>query len=100
MIDPGESAGETALKEAWEEAGICGRLLGRPVGAYVARKWGAELTVAVYVMHVTDEQLSWPEMRFREREWVSLQEAAARLSSHPVRPLLDRAAPRLDASRG
>jgi 8-oxo-dGTP pyrophosphatase MutT (NUDIX family) len=99
VIDPGETAAETALKEAWEEAGIAGRLLGRPVGAYVHEKWGAALTVAVYVMHVESEHPSWPEMRLRDREWVSWAEAMARLARHPVRPLLGRAARRLEARR-
>jgi phosphohistidine phosphatase len=96
LIDPGDTAEEAALKEAWEEAGIIGRLVGASIGTYAYEKWGATLRVAVYRMKVLDESASWPEMRFRERSWSSMTEAASRLALHPVRPLLDRLSVSLD----
>src|SRR5262245_17445465 len=33
-IEPGQTAGETALREAWEEAGLVGALRPEPVGSY------------------------------------------------------------------
>jgi 8-oxo-dGTP pyrophosphatase MutT (NUDIX family) len=38
-IDPGNTAEETALIEALEEAGLEGRLLDRPIGSYRYEKW-------------------------------------------------------------
>ena len=46
-------------------------------------------------MEVTEEQSAWREMRFRERQWFSLEEAASLLESHPVWPLWDRTRERL-----
>ena len=95
FVDPGYTREETALNEAWEEAGIRGRLIGDPVGTYEYAKFGASLTVAVYVMRVVEELQAWPEMRSRERRWASFNEAASALKGHPVRPFLDHVRARL-----
>ena len=91
LVDPGATHEETALNEAWEEAGLEGRLLGAAIGTYRYRKWGARLTVAVYVMEVVQQAPSWEESAFRQRRWVPVAEAAVLLADHPVAPLLDRA---------
>ena len=95
FIDAGDSREETALNEAWEEAGIRGQLVGEPIGTYEYAKFGTRLTVAVYVMRVVEELAEWPEMRVRHRRWVLLGEAASALASHPVRSLLDHVSVRL-----
>ena len=95
FVDRGDSTKETALKEAGEEAGLKGRLIGDPVGSYEYRKWGTSLEVTVYLMEVKDEEEDWDEADFRERHWTSLQEAAELLERHPVHPLLKSAKERL-----
>ena len=87
-IDPGNTAEETALIEALEEAGLKGRLLDRPIGTYRYEKWDVELLVVVYVMQVIEEHDDWEEDRIREREWMSFDEAASLLIDHPSSPLL------------
>jgi phosphohistidine phosphatase len=91
LVDPGDTHEETALNEAWEEAGIKGRLLGDAVGTYEYEKWYTTFVVAVYVMEVLEEHDEWQEADIRERRWTSFGEAASLLINHPVRPLLDRA---------
>ena len=95
FIDPGHSPEESALNEADEEAGLCGRIVGSRVGTYEYEKWGAHLTVGVYVMDVTEEQQKWQEMRIRQRRWYSLEEAGELLEDHPVAPLWKRVKKRL-----
>jgi phosphohistidine phosphatase len=90
-VDPGDTREETALKEAWEEAGISGRLIGQALGTYEYEKWSATLEVAVYVMEVLKQHAEWQESRFRERRWTSFDDAAALLIGHPARDFLDRA---------
>jgi len=90
LVDPGATHEETALNEAWEEAGITGRLLGDSVGTYRYKKWGTKLTVAVYVMEVLHQEARWEESPIRDRMWTTLAEAFDLLSGHPVAPLLER----------
>ena len=82
FIDPGDTREETALNEAWEEAGLRGQLVGEAIGTYQYVKFRSKLTVAVYVME---------EARLRERRWHPLDEAMTLLEGHPVQPLLARA---------
>ena len=70
-IDPGQTAGETALQEAWEEAGLTGALEREPIGSYLYEKEGQSYHVVVFVMKVTAVEQDWPERSFRERAWVS-----------------------------
>ena len=91
FIDPGDTREETALNEAWEEAGLRGQLVGEAIGTYQYVKFRSKLTVAVYVMEVHAEERDWQEARLRERRWHPLDEAMTLLEGHPVQPLLARA---------
>ena len=99
LVDPGATHEETALNEAWEEAGIKGRLLGAAIGTYRYKKWGTRLTVAVYVMELLQQAATWEEAAFRERQWVLFPEAGLLLADHPVAPLLSRAHTLVTAGR-
>jgi 8-oxo-dGTP pyrophosphatase MutT (NUDIX family) len=71
LIEPGQTAGETALQEAWEEAGLVGVLHAEPVGSYLYEKYGKSYHVIVFVMDVTGAAQDWPEREVRQRSWVS-----------------------------
>ncbi len=88
FIDPGHTPGEAALNEAYEEAGLSGRLLGDSIGSYVYSKRGDSYSVAVFLMEVQTEDGNWPEERMRMRRWHPVDEALSLLRRHPVRPLL------------
>src|SRR3954470_24816720 len=60
-IEPGQTAGETALQEAWEEAGLVGALEREPIGTYLYEKEGQSYHVTVFVMKVTAAEQDWPE---------------------------------------
>lgn len=96
FVDPGETSQQAALKEAWEEAGLKGRLVGDAIGSYEYDKWGLDLTVAVYLMEVSGVEDEWEESRFRERRWSPVDTAFGMLKKHPIRPLLDIAATRIE----
>jgi 8-oxo-dGTP pyrophosphatase MutT (NUDIX family) len=90
-VDSGETHESTALNEAWEEAGIRGRLIGDALGTYKYEKFGRPLTVMVFVMEVLEHHKDWIEAGIRERKWVSRDEADVLLVEHPVHGFLSRA---------
>ncbi len=99
FVDPGETPEQAALKEAWEEAGLTGRLVGGRIGSYEYEKWGYTLTVSVFLMEVTGEEDRWEESRLRDRGWSSVDTAFSMLRKHPVKPLLNAAATKLERRR-
>ena len=52
FVDGDESLVETGLKEAFEEAGLHGRIEGAPLGRYVYSKWGSVMDACVLLMEV------------------------------------------------
>ena len=70
-IEEGQTAGECALQEAWEEAGLVGALEREPIGSFLYEKEGQTYHVTVFVMKVTEVAQDWPERNERERSWVS-----------------------------
>ncbi|HJZ91064.1 MAG TPA: NUDIX hydrolase [Gemmataceae bacterium] len=89
MIDPGHTAGEAALLEAWEEAGLVGTLTPEPVGSYVYAKYGRDHHVLVFLMQVSEESEDWPERDVRKREWVDPLEAADRVEEPGLRDIIN-----------
>ena len=65
LIDPGHTARDAALQEAWEEAGLAGTLRDEPVGTYLYDKWGGTCHVTVFLMDVTEAAEDWPERKVR-----------------------------------
>lgn len=90
LIDPGHTAGEAALIEAWEEAGLVGVLDTEPVGTYLYEKLGRECHVLVFRMAVTEVRDAWPERSVRRRAWVTPAEAIDRVDEPGLRDILRR----------
>jgi 8-oxo-dGTP pyrophosphatase MutT (NUDIX family) len=70
---------ESALREAYEEAGVEGTIAGRPVGAY--RAWKTRgvrrfvIEVSMYPLLVERQHDNWRETGERYRHWVTLADA-------------------------
>ena len=99
LIDPGETAIETALKEAEEEAGLHGEICGQPLGNYKYNKWGRSLKVVVMLMRVSDAADLWQESQLRDRQWVDSKRAARLLDRPQLQQFLEAAAERLANGR-
>ena len=95
IIDPGESCEETALKEALEEAGLRGHIVGSPLGEYEDFKWGRPLLVSVLMMAVTHWENEWFESKVRDRRWVSPERAMQMISKPVLRRFVGLAANRI-----
>jgi 8-oxo-dGTP pyrophosphatase MutT (NUDIX family) len=89
LIDPGHTAGQAALNEAWEEAGLVGILSREPVGSYLYSKLSRSYHVLVYVLHVTEAASQWPEMSLRQRVWVSAERALEQIEDPGLRDLIE-----------
>lgn len=87
------SAGETALAEAWEEAGVVGSLTGPALGSYLYPKFLAPgrahaCRVEVHPVRVTRLETDFPERRQRRRKWMSLKKAARAVAEPELSALL------------
>ena len=85
--------GPSAAQEAFEEAGVRGAVSGRAIGLYHYDKrlrTGRTQHVRVFVhpLEVQEELDAWPEKHERERDWVTLAEAAERVVERELKTLL------------
>lgn len=79
---------ESAVKEAWEEAGITGQINSASIGTYKYQKWGGTCQVRVYLFEVEQVLNAWPEDNLRSREWVSAEEAARRVDEAQLKEMI------------
>jgi 8-oxo-dGTP pyrophosphatase MutT (NUDIX family) len=98
IIDPGETPAQTALKEAFEEAGLRGSISGRPLGKYHYQKWERTLQVTVYLMQVEVVEDEWEEAHLRDRCWANADEAVKLIGNPSQQKLLLRAIARLNGA--
>ncbi len=95
IIEPGDTAERTALKETREEAGLRGEVVGNPVGSFEQTKWGTTFIVEMYLMKVSRVDDAWDEQGVRQRRWCDGDEAAELLEGRPVEPVFREARRRL-----
>ncbi len=98
VIEPDLSPQDSALAEAYEEAGLRGRVAGPPLGRYEYEKWGGVCSVEVFPMRVTETLHEWPESDVRTRRWLAPLSAARRADDARVAALIRKLAARLGIS--
>ena len=105
LID-GLTPAASAAREALEEAGVTGNTAQQPLGTYHYLKerkagGGVPCSVDVFGLEVTGQMDDWPEKGAREIAWLTLDDAAARVSEPGLRELLGtfRRQPRIVARR-
>jgi 8-oxo-dGTP pyrophosphatase MutT (NUDIX family) len=74
-----------AAREAFEEAGVRGKVGKLPYGSYryekrLTEKRSVECQVTVFLLEVEQEMEDWPEKGERERRWLSPSQAALAIS--------------------
>lgn len=89
LIEPGLSPQDSALQEAYEEAGIRGQIVGGELGQYQYRKWGGICAVSVYPMKVTEILHTWPESSMRTRKWFKLEDCLKNIREEDLRKLIE-----------
>ena len=85
---------KTAAREAYEEAGVRGRVSGRPLGSYVYEKRVEDRVasfpceVQVFPLLVKTHLKKWPEFRQRKVRWFSISVAATVIDDDDLRRLI------------
>lgn len=84
---------DTAALEAFEEAGVRGRIKKKPIGSYIYEKRLSNgdsvlCEVSVFALKVTAELNDWPEKNERERRWMSVGQGAIHISEGGLVKLL------------
>ena len=84
---------QLAAHEAFEEAGITGKVSRQPVGSfeYLKRfdgKAAKRCRVMVFALEVAEELAEWPERGQRRRQWVPAAEAAERIDEPQLASLI------------
>lgn len=99
IIDPGETPKQTALKEAHEEAGISGHIVGAALGSYTYRKWNADLRVSVFLMEITRVEETWDEAAMRKRHFCQVDEAKRLVADSRAFELFERSLKQLRTAK-
>lgn len=89
----GKTTGAAALQEAWEEAGVVGKLVGNAIGVYAYLKREEKedslpCIVAVFPVKVKRLVDRFPEARERRRKWFSRKKAAAKVDEQELRQII------------
>lgn len=89
----GVTPAAAAAQEAWEEAGVRGKVKDACIGLYSYSKWlDEELSlpciVAVFPVEVTRLEKAFPEAGQRKRKWLSPKKAAARVGESELRQII------------
>jgi 8-oxo-dGTP pyrophosphatase MutT (NUDIX family) len=90
---PGKSLAYSAAQEAFEEAGIKGKVDPRPIGTFRHVKQHVllgelEVDILVHPLAVKRELADWPEKGERSRKWFAIDEAATQVDSDELRNLI------------
>lgn len=84
---------ETAQREAWEEAGVVGRVGKKPFGYYTYTKKVTDeesimVVVQVHLLHVLDLEAEFPEKGQRKLRWFSPTAAACAVQESDLKYLI------------
>ena len=87
IIEDYLSPEESAIKEAYEEAGIEGHSI-TEMGKYQYNKWNGTCKVKVFLLEVDKEFENWPESWFRKRKWMSVKQAEKNIEEQLLRKMI------------
>lgn len=96
----GKTPGEAAMTEAWEEAGVRGKVFDHCLGLYSYSKpigpdQGLPCVAMVYPVRVKSLAEKYPECGQRRRKWFSPKKAAQRVSEPELAHIIKRFDPHL-----
>jgi 8-oxo-dGTP pyrophosphatase MutT (NUDIX family) len=81
------TSARSAKREAWEEAGVKGTVITPAIGSYTTTKFGQLHRVSVFLMRVDVEVKNYPEASYRNRQWMSIDQAIQRVQNKKLKQL-------------
>lgn len=94
MVEDDMTPAGSAAKEAWEEAGVRGKVGEEALGIYrtekVERYSRRMIAVEMYSLKVSDQAKVWPEQRSRRRHWATHRQARKLIDNAELIAVLDR----------
>lgn len=87
----GASPAEAAAQEAWEEAGVEGRVMGNCLGVYSYNRADDDdlpCVVAIFPIKVKRLRSDYPEAAERDRKWVTPKKASVMLAEPELRQMV------------
>jgi 8-oxo-dGTP pyrophosphatase MutT (NUDIX family) len=88
LIEPDMTSPDSAAKEAWEEAGLLGKVFPDLIGTYEYYKSSYTCQVEVFLLQVQTVLENWPEASKRKRQWVSIPKAIRRVDEPELKLIL------------
>lgn len=94
-VSKGEKPNEAARREAFEEAGLVGKVAKSAIGTYSYEKRLADGTtipceVAVFPLKVDGRKKKWPERGLRDGRWFEPEEAIEAVDEPELRELISK----------
>ena len=89
----GATPHDAALREAWEEAGVKGKIVGNCLGIYSYKKYQKDeqdlaVVVAVFAVKVRRLESKFPEADERKRKWMSRKKAAMLVAEPDLKQII------------
>ena len=81
---------ESAVMEAYEEAGVLGEIIPKKIGSYEIIKYGTTCKIDMYPMLVEKVLNRWPEDRIRKRKWISPEELKEYIKDKSILKISDK----------
>ena len=85
---------DAAAGEAWEEAGVKGRVAPASIGTFTyekrLKKGSLKLEVSVFLLEVDVVDEKWPEAKQRHRQWFALDAAIELVGEEGLKAILKR----------
>ena len=84
-LEKGTKPHDMAAREAFEEAGVVGKIQKGPIGSYnytkrLSARKSVECKVDVFLLKVDQDLEDWPEKGQRRKKWMSPSQAALQIS--------------------
>ena len=84
-VEPWQTPVEAGENEAWEEAGVKGRIEKSPITFFTYNNQNIQHKVFYYPLEVIEQSSDWPEKNERSRIWLNIIEVDKKIKNEKLR---------------